>query len=46
MGPLDRSRIKDQKGKPRELYPLFVVPALGLLLIEIALALTRFRRFP
>ena len=46
LDELDRSRIKDQKGKPRELFPVFVLPALALLVLEFALSLTRFRRFP
>lgn len=46
LDELDRSRIKDQKGRPRELQALFVLPALGLLLLELGLSLTRFRRFP
>lgn len=46
LDELDRSRIKDQKGRPRELATLFVVPALALLLLELGLSLTRFRRFP
>ena len=46
LDELDRSRIKDQKGKPRELYPAFLGPALGLLVMELLLSLTRFRRFP
>jgi len=46
LDELDRSRIKDQKGRPRELYPYLVGPALALLLLELLLSLTRFRRFP
>jgi Ca-activated chloride channel family protein len=43
---LDRSKLKAQTPHYAELYPLLVVPALALLLIEIILSLTRFRRFP
>ncbi len=46
LDELDRSRLRDQRGRPRELYPVFAVAALALVLLEIALALTRFRRFP
>jgi Ca-activated chloride channel family protein len=46
LDELDRSRIKDVKGKPLELYGVFVAAALGLLLVELMLSLTRFRRFP
>ena len=46
LDELDRSRIRDQKGKPRELLAWFVAPGILLLLLEIALSLTRFRRFP
>ncbi len=43
---LDRSRLKAQKPHYAELYPLLVTPALALVLLEILLSLTRFRRFP
>jgi Ca-activated chloride channel family protein len=43
---LDRSRLKAQTPHYAELYPLLLVPALALLLLEVALSLTRFRRFP
>jgi Ca-activated chloride channel family protein len=43
---LDRSRLKAQTPHYAELYPLLVTPALGLILLEILLSLTRFRRFP
>jgi len=46
LDELDRSRLRDQRGKPRQLYPIFVAFALALLLGELALAMTRFRRFP
>ena len=46
LDELDRSRIRDQKGKPHELFQWFVAPAIGLLLLELLLSLTRFRRFP
>jgi Ca-activated chloride channel family protein len=46
LDELDRSRIRDVKGKPEELFPPLVSLALSLLLVEIALSLTRFRRFP
>jgi Ca-activated chloride channel family protein len=43
---LDRSKLKAQKPHYAELYPMFIFPALFLVLLEIALSLTRFRRFP
>jgi Ca-activated chloride channel family protein len=43
---LDRSKLKAQTPHYAELYPLAAAPALGLILIEILLSLTRFRRFP
>jgi Ca-activated chloride channel family protein len=43
---LDRSKLKSQTPHYAELYPLFIVPALMLTLIDIFLSLTRFRRFP
>ncbi len=43
---LDRSKLKAQTSHYAELYPWFAVPALALVLLEILLALTRFRRFP
>jgi Ca-activated chloride channel family protein len=46
LDELDRSKIRDQKGRPQEHYVPFAVAALFLLCLEIALALTRFRRFP
>ena len=43
---LDRSKLKAQTPHYAELYPLLIVPALALTLLEILLSLTRFRRFP
>lgn len=43
---LDRSRLKSQRAHYGELYPLFVFPAIALVLLEVFLSLTRFRRFP
>jgi Ca-activated chloride channel family protein len=43
---LDRSKLRAQTPHYAELYPLLVVPALALVLLEIVLSLTRFRRFP
>jgi Ca-activated chloride channel homolog len=43
---LDRSRLKAQTPHYAELYPMLIAPALGLILLEILLSLTRFRRFP
>jgi Ca-activated chloride channel family protein len=43
---LDRSRLKAQTPHYAELYPILIAPALGLILLEILLSLTRFRRFP
>jgi Ca-activated chloride channel family protein len=43
---LERSRIHDQTIVYAELYPRMALPALLLVLLEIALSLTRFRRFP
>jgi Ca-activated chloride channel family protein len=43
---LDRSRLKSQTPHYAELYPILIAPALGLILLEILLSLTRFRRFP
>lgn len=43
---LDRSKLRAQTPHYAELYPMFVTPALGLVLLEILLSLTRFRRFP
>ncbi len=46
LDELDRTRIKDQKGRPDELYAVFVELALALVVLEFLLAMTRFRRFP
>jgi Ca-activated chloride channel family protein len=43
---LDRSKLKAQTPHFAELYPRLVAPALALVLLEILLSLTRFRRFP
>jgi Ca-activated chloride channel family protein len=43
---LQKSPRKSQRVIPTPLYPLFIAPALALLLLELALSLTRFRRFP
>jgi Ca-activated chloride channel family protein len=43
---LDRSKLKAQTPHYADLYPILIVPAAALLLLEILLALTRFRRFP
>ena len=43
---LDRSKLKAQTPHYGELYPMLVAPALMLVLLEILLSLTRFRRFP
>ncbi len=43
---LEKSKRREVRKIPTELYAWFAVPALGLLLLEIALALTRWRRFP
>lgn len=43
---LEKSKHKEVRRVPTELFPRFVFAALGLLLIEVVLALTRLRRFP
>jgi Ca-activated chloride channel homolog len=43
---LDRSKLKSQKPHYAHLYPMLVAPALVLVLLELLLSLTRFRRFP
>jgi Ca-activated chloride channel family protein len=43
---LEKSKLKEVRRVPTELYPRFVTPALALLLLEIILGLTRWRRFP
>jgi Ca-activated chloride channel family protein len=43
---LDRSRLKAQTPHYAELYPLYAGPAVALVLLELLLSLTRFRRFP
>jgi Ca-activated chloride channel family protein len=46
LDELDKTHIKDQKGKPTELFGVFIELALALLLLEFVLAMTRLRRFP
>jgi Ca-activated chloride channel family protein len=43
---LEKTKRKEIKRTPTELFPFFVVPALALLLLEILASLTRWRRFP
>ena len=43
---LDRSKLKSMEPHYAELYPLLIAPAIILVLLEILLSLTRFRRFP
>jgi Ca-activated chloride channel family protein len=43
---LEKSKQKEIRRIPTELYPRFVTPALGLLVLEIILGMTRWRRFP
>jgi Ca-activated chloride channel family protein len=43
---LEKSRIKDRGVLYAELYPRFLFAAMGALLLEIALRLTRLRRLP
>lgn len=43
---LDRTKLKSMEPHYAELYPLLVAPAIILVLLEILLSLTRFRRFP
>jgi Ca-activated chloride channel family protein len=43
---LERSRLRAHTPHYAELFPLFVAPAFAILLLEIALSLSRFRRFP
>lgn len=43
---LERSRLRSHTPRYAELFPWFALPALALLLVEVALRLTRFRRFP
>ncbi len=43
---LEKSRLKDRGVLYAELYPRFVLPAFLILLVEILLRLTRFRRLP
>ena len=46
LDELERSRWKEQRGHREDLYPWFALPALALLLFELGLGWTRFRRFP
>jgi Ca-activated chloride channel family protein len=43
---LEKSKLREERRVPRDLYPLLVAPALGILVLEILLGLTRWRRFP
>ena len=43
---LEKSKRKEVGKIFGELFPLFVTPALGLVLLEVVLSLTRFRKFP
>lgn len=43
---LEKSKLKEIRRVPTELYPRFVLLALVLLVLEIFLGLTRWRRFP
>ncbi len=43
---LERSRLRSHTPRYADLLPFFAAPTLALLLLEIALLLTRFRRFP
>jgi Ca-activated chloride channel family protein len=43
---LDKSKLKSMRPRYAELSPWFLWPALGLVLLEILLSLTRWRRFP
>lgn len=43
---LEKTKMRQVGKVYGELYPMFVAPALGFLLVEILLGLTRFRRFP
>lgn len=43
---LDKSKLKSMRPRYAELSPWLLWPALGLVLLEILLSLTRWRRFP
>jgi Ca-activated chloride channel family protein len=43
---LEKSKVKEVRRVASELYPRLVTPALALLVLEILLGLTRWRRFP
>ena len=46
LSDLQPSNLKAQVPHYAELYPIVIIPAAALLLIEILFSLTRFRRFP
>jgi Ca-activated chloride channel homolog len=46
LDELERSRFKEHRGRPEDLYAWFLLPALALVLVELVLGWTRFRRFP
>jgi Ca-activated chloride channel family protein len=46
LGELEKSRIKDRGILYAELFPRFLLPAVFVLLLELALRLTRLRRLP
>ena len=46
LSDLEKSRIRERGVLYAELFPRFLFPALLVLLLEIALSLTRFRRLP
>jgi Ca-activated chloride channel family protein len=43
---LDRSKLRERGVLYAEVFPSFLWPALGLLLVEVALSLTRWRKLP
>jgi Ca-activated chloride channel family protein len=43
---LEKTKRREVRRLPRELYAWFVVPALGFVLVELLLSFTRWRRFP
>ena len=46
LGELEKSRIRERGVLYAELFPRFLFPALLVLMLEIVLTLTRFRRLP
>ncbi len=46
LDELDRSRLKEQRGRTTDLFTRFTGMTLALVLLELVLVLTRFRRFP